>query len=99
MEFNFNSPTSDSSFNTLDYGLDLTNTHSANTSITIAPNGDVLAVQHQVGSAGNILRDEWDKIWYSQAFKDIRKHGLKPTASETELLTFLGTGTPLLGLK
>ena len=41
-------------------------------SICIEPNGDVLPCQSYYVSAGNILRDPWEKIWRSELFRSFR---------------------------
>jgi radical SAM protein with 4Fe4S-binding SPASM domain len=41
-------------------------------SICIEPNGDVLPCQSFYVAAGNILRDEWSKIWRSELFRSFR---------------------------
>ena len=92
--FSFTSPTSHPQFNPLDYELGLTNTHPANTSITIEPNGSVLPVQFYFHSPGNILKDRWSKIWYSPQFRKIRKKRINITGKEKDLLTFCGGGIP-----
>jgi len=92
--FSFTSPTSHPLFNPLDFELGLTSTHPANTSITIEPNGNVLPVQYCFNSPGNILQDDWSKIWNSPLFKQIRKTGIVEKGKESDLLTFCGGGIP-----
>lgn len=41
-------------------------------SICVEPNGDVLPCQSYYTSAGNILRDPWEKIWQGELFRSFR---------------------------
>jgi radical SAM protein with 4Fe4S-binding SPASM domain len=42
-------------------------------SMCIEPNGDVLPCQSYYVSAGNILRDPWERIWQSELFLSFRR--------------------------
>ncbi len=44
-------------------------------SLAIEPNGDVIPCQSHYKVVGNILRDPWDKIWYSDYCKWLREGG------------------------
>jgi len=73
-----------------------TQTSAANSSITIEPNGDVLACQTIFEPVGNILKDDWKSIWHSPLFEKIRKNEFVPKEiSEKDLLTICGGGNPL----
>ncbi len=47
-------------------------------SMCIEPNGDVLPCQSYYVTAGNILRDPWEKIWTSQLFRTFREREKEP---------------------
>ncbi len=48
-------------------------------SICIEPNGDVLPCQSYYTSAGNILRDPWERIWESELFLGFRRRVADPS--------------------
>jgi radical SAM protein with 4Fe4S-binding SPASM domain len=48
-------------------------------SICIEPNGDVLPCQSYYVSAGNILEDDWDKIWHTELFDSFRSREENPS--------------------
>jgi radical SAM protein with 4Fe4S-binding SPASM domain len=47
-------------------------------SMCIEPNGDVLPCQSYYVTAGNLLRDPWEKIWTSHLFRTFRDRELDP---------------------
>ena len=47
-------------------------------SMCVEPNGDVLACQSYYVSAGNLLRDPWEKIWNGDLFRSFRDRELDP---------------------
>lgn len=52
--------------------------NAAEYSICIEPSGDVLPCQSYYVSAGNILRDPWERIWHSELFHRFRDRGTDP---------------------
>jgi radical SAM protein with 4Fe4S-binding SPASM domain len=47
-------------------------------SICVEPNGDVLPCQSYYTSAGNILNDPWEKIWFGELFRSFRDREENP---------------------
>jgi radical SAM protein with 4Fe4S-binding SPASM domain len=96
MRFIWYTPTQYCSVNPVDIGLGAKRCSAANISIAIEPNGDVLPCQSYYEPVGNILKDDWDHIWYSKLFKSIRKHEyIEPKCKGCELLQVCGGGCPL----
>lgn len=90
------SPTQYCSLNPIKLGLGPKRCAAANISIAIEPNGDVLPCQSYYEPVGNILKDEWDDLWNSKLFKDIRNHKyIEPKCKGCELLQVCGGGCPL----
>jgi radical SAM protein with 4Fe4S-binding SPASM domain len=50
-------------------------------SLCVEPNGDVLPCQSFYASAGNLLRDPWERIWRGDLFRSFRDRELDPVAS------------------
>jgi len=96
MRFIWYTPTQYCSVNPVEIGLGPKRCSAANTSIAIEPNGDVLPCQSYYEPVGNLLKDDWDEIWYSKLFKSIRKHEyIEPKCKDCELLRVCGGGCPL----
>jgi len=47
-------------------------------SMCVEPNGDVLPCQSYYVTAGNLLRDPWEKIWNGELFRSFRDRELDP---------------------
>ncbi|MHA1488460.1 MAG: radical SAM protein [Promethearchaeota archaeon] len=96
MKFIWYTPTQYCVFNPLEIGLGAKRCSAANISIAIEPNGDVLPCQSYYESVGNILKDDWEKIWYSELFESIRNNEyIEPKCKNCELLQVCGGGCPL----
>jgi radical SAM protein with 4Fe4S-binding SPASM domain len=96
MRFIWYSPTQYCVVNPIDLGLGAKHCSAANTSVGIEPNGDVIPCQSYFEAVGNILTDDWDKIWNSKLFKRIRNHELcQPKCKKCNLLDVCGGGCPL----
>ena len=96
MRFIWYTPTQYCSVNPVEIGLGPKRCSAANTSIAIEPNGDVLPCQSYYEPVGNLIKDDWDEIWYSKLFKSIRKYEyIEPKCKDCELLRVCGGGCPL----
>jgi len=96
MRFIWYSPTQYCALNPVELGLGPKRCAAANISIAIEPNGDVLPCQSYFEPVGNILEDNWERIWNSKLFEKIRNHEyIEPKCKDCELLQVCGGGCPL----
>ena len=96
MRFIWYSPTQYCALNPVEIGLGPKQCSAANISIAIEPNGDVLPCQSYYEPVGNILTNDWEKIWYSKLFEKIRKRDyIEPKCKKCEYLQVCGGGCPL----
>ncbi|MHA1785251.1 MAG: radical SAM protein [Candidatus Helarchaeota archaeon] len=72
MRFIWYTPTEYCVFNPLQHGLGVKRCSAASISMCVEPDGSVIPCQSYYKSVGNILKDNWNKIWYSNLFKGIR---------------------------
>lgn len=66
-------------------------------SLCIEPNGDVLPCQSYYVSAGNILRDPWEKIWKSELFRSFRDREEDPDLGQLPEICRKCPDLPLCG--
>jgi len=64
--------------------------------ICVEPNGDVLPCQSYYRAAGNLMADDWDAIWNSPLFRDIRERRSVPDDCRAcPDFSVCGSGCPL----
>ncbi|MCI0411255.1 radical SAM protein [bacterium] len=78
MKFLWYTPTEYCRMNPVELEIGAKRCNAAEYSICIEPNGDVLPCQSFYVSAGNILRDPWEKIWDGELFRSFRDRELDP---------------------
>lgn len=96
LKFIWYTPTKYCELNPLEMGLGVKQCTAARLSMALEPNGDVLPCQSYYKSVGNLLLDEWDKIWNNELCQNLRRPQ-KPL-SECEAcsdLSLCGGGCPL----
>lgn len=71
--------------------------NAAEYSICVEPNADVLPCQSFYVSAGNMLRDPWEKIWHSSLFHSFRDRELDPQAAGLPEMCWECPDLPLCG--
>ncbi|MGC9319750.1 MAG: radical SAM protein, partial [Armatimonadota bacterium] len=83
-------------------GLGLRFCNAAEYSVCVEPSGEVLPCQSYYQPAGNIVRDDWESIWESDLFTNIRlrrehpeRSDLPPECHHCEHLRLCGGGCPL----
>jgi radical SAM protein with 4Fe4S-binding SPASM domain len=72
MKFLWYTPTEYCRMNPVELEIGAKRCNAAEYSICVEPNGDVLPCQSFYVSAGNILRDPWEKIWDGELFRSFR---------------------------
>jgi radical SAM protein with 4Fe4S-binding SPASM domain len=78
MKFLWYTPTEYCRMNPIELEIGAKRCNAAEYSICIEPNGDVLPCQSFYVSAGNILKDPWEKIWNGDLFRSFRDRELDP---------------------
>jgi radical SAM protein with 4Fe4S-binding SPASM domain len=78
MKFLWYTPTEYCRMNPVELEIGAKRCNAAEYSICVEPNGDVLPCQSFYVSAGNILRDPWDKIWNGELFRSFRERENDP---------------------
>jgi radical SAM protein with 4Fe4S-binding SPASM domain len=77
-------------------GLGVKSCTAANINMCVGPNGDVYPCQSYFESLGNMLRDDWKKIWNSPLATKIRKREYaEPKCKDCPQLQICGGGCPL----
>ncbi|MDI6904953.1 MAG: SPASM domain-containing protein [Candidatus Bathyarchaeia archaeon] len=77
-------------------GLGVKSCSAARINMCIGPNGDVYPCQSYFESLGNILKDDWQKIWNHPLAVQIRKRGYaEPKCKDCLQLQICGGGCPL----
>ncbi len=96
MRFIWYTPTPYCRMNPAQLGLGFKRCTAAEYNICIEPNGDVLPCQSCYRVAGNILADDWNRIWNGQVFRDIRERLSVPdTCHACPDFSVCGSGCPL----
>ncbi|WP_455391412.1 radical SAM protein [[Eubacterium] cellulosolvens] len=72
------SPTRYCDLNPMALGLGLKRCTAAHLAVCVEPNGDVLPCQSYYHKLGNILKDDWDKIWNHKLAKKLRDNDFAP---------------------
>ena len=78
MKFLWYTPTEYCRMNPVELEIGAKRCNAAEYSICVEPNGDVLPCQSFYVSAGNILRDPWDRIWNGELFRSFRDREKDP---------------------
>lgn len=78
MKFLWYTPTEYCRMNPVEIEIGAKRCNAAEYSICIEPNGDVLPCQSFYVSAGNVLRDPWERIWNGELFRSFRDRELDP---------------------
>jgi len=96
MRFIWYTPTEYCVLDPLSKGLGIKRCSAASISICIEPNGDVIPCQSYYEAVGNILKENWNKIWNSKLFKNIRNRKYVQTKCKNcPDLSTCGGGCPL----
>jgi radical SAM protein with 4Fe4S-binding SPASM domain len=78
MKFLWYTPTEYCRMNPIELEIGAKRCNAAEYSICVEPNGDVLPCQSFYVSAGNILKDPWEKIWNGELFRSFRDRESDP---------------------
>jgi len=81
MQFLWYTPTEYCQMSPLELGIGCKRCNAGDYSMCIEPNGNVLPCQSFYVSAGNILTDEWKRIWNSDLFLSFRHRTEDPAGS------------------
>lgn len=96
LKFLWYTPTQYCRFNPVELGLGIKSCTAANINMCVAPNGDVYPCQSYFESLGNILKDDWSKIWNHSLAVQIRKREyVEPKCKDCPELQTCGGGCPL----
>jgi radical SAM protein with 4Fe4S-binding SPASM domain len=96
MKFLWYTPTQYCRFDPVKLGLGVKSCTAALVNMCVGPNGDVYPCQSYFKSLGNILKDEWKKIWNNPLAVQIRKRKYaEPKCKDCPQLQICGGGCPL----
>ena len=96
LRFIWYSPTCYCQFNPAEFGIGLKRCTAGEYNICIEPDGDVIPCQSYYEPVGNILRDQWPKIWDSDLFRRIRTRAeASDQCRECPDFPVCGAGCPL----
>jgi radical SAM protein with 4Fe4S-binding SPASM domain len=96
MEFIWYTPTQYCVLNPLQLELGIKSCSACRISMCIEPTGDVLPCQSYFTPLGNLLKDDWDKIWNNPLCVEIRARKYAPEkCSDCPQLSTCGAGCPL----
>jgi len=96
LKFLWYTPTQYCRFDPVKLGLGVKSCTAANVNMCVGPNGDVYPCQSYFESLGNILTDEWGRIWNSKLAVSIRKREYaEPKCKDCPQLQVCGGGCPL----
>jgi radical SAM protein with 4Fe4S-binding SPASM domain len=96
LQFLWYTPTQYCRFDPVKLGLGVKSCTAANINMCVGPNGDVYPCQSYFESLGNILKDDWQKIWNSQLAVSIRnREYAEPKCKDCPQLQICGGGCPL----
>jgi radical SAM protein with 4Fe4S-binding SPASM domain len=96
MTFVWYTPTQYCRFNPLTMDLGVKQCTAAKYNMCVEPNGDVIPCQSFYQPLGNILEDDWEKIYNSELAIEIREHRYAPAkCRECPDLEICGAGCPL----
>ncbi len=95
-EFRWYTPTPYCELNPMELGLGMKSCTACRLNMAIEPNGDVLPCQSYYSPLGNILKDDFDKIWGHSLCKSIRNRDYAPEeCKKCPLFGVCGAGCPL----
>ncbi len=96
LKFLWYTPTQYCEFDPVAFGLGIKTCSAAMISACVGPNGDVYPCQSYFESLGNILTEQWDKIWNSPLAKKLRRRGyVEEKCKDCHELSVCGGGCPL----
>lgn len=96
LKFLWYTPTQYCRLNPVELGLGVKSCTAAMINMCVGPNGDVYPCQSYFESLGNILKDEWQKIWGHSLAVHIRKREyVEPKCKDCPELQVCGGGCPL----
>jgi radical SAM protein with 4Fe4S-binding SPASM domain len=96
MDFIWYTPTQYCKFNPLHLELGIKSCSACRINMCIEPNGDVIPCQSYYKQLGNILTDNWDRIWNNAICKDLRERKNLPKKCEgCPEIQVCGGGCPL----
>jgi len=96
LKFLWYTPTQYCRFDPVQLGLGVKSCTAAKINMCVGPNGDVYPCQSYFESLGNILKDDWKKIWNHPLAVRIRKREyVEPKCKDCPQLQICGGGCPL----
>ena len=96
LKFLWYTPTQYCQFDPIKLGLGAKSCTAANVNMCVGPNGDVYPCQSYFESLGNLLKDDWPKIWNSPlALKLRNREYVEPKCKDCPQLQLCGGGCPL----
>jgi radical SAM protein with 4Fe4S-binding SPASM domain len=96
LKFLWYTPTQYCRFDPVKLGLGVKSCSAANINMCIGPNGDVYPCQSYFESLGNLLKDDWSKIWNNPLSVKIRnREYAEPKCKDCPQLQICGGGCPL----
>jgi radical SAM protein with 4Fe4S-binding SPASM domain len=96
MKFRWYTPTQYCQLDPVSLNLGIKSCSAARINMCVGPQGDVYPCQSYFESVGNILRDDWQKIWDNATCKNIRAREYAPEkCMECEQFNVCGAGCPL----
>jgi len=96
LKFLWYTPTQYCRFDPVRLGLGVKSCTAAMINMCVGPNGDVYPCQSYFESLGNILKDDWQKIWNNPLAVRIRnREYVEPKCKECSQLQVCGGGCPL----
>ena len=96
LKFLWYTPTQYCQLNPIQLGLGVKSCTAAMINACVGPNGDVYPCQSYFESLGNILTDQWEKIWHNPLAESLRKRTYtEEKCKECAQLQACGGGCPL----
>lgn len=96
LRFLWYTPTQYCRFDPIKLGLGVKSCTAANVNMCVGPNGDVYPCQSYFESLGNLLKDDWPKIWKNPLSVKLRnREYVEPKCKDCPQLQICGGGCPL----
>jgi radical SAM protein with 4Fe4S-binding SPASM domain len=96
LKFLWYTPTQYCRFDPVKLGLGVKSCTAAMVNMCVGPNADVYPCQSYFESLGNVLKDDWEKIWNHPLATKIRKREyVEPKCKDCQQLQVCGGGCPL----
>jgi radical SAM protein with 4Fe4S-binding SPASM domain len=96
LKFLWYTPTQYCLFDPVKLGLGIKSCTAAMVNMCVGPDGEVYPCQSYFESLGNILKDDWDRIWnHPLALKIRKREYVEPKCKDCEQLQICGGGCPL----